>query len=212
MKLRKIKDLRKGNRQEKTEKQIAAASKAATIMLLTNNPMKNKNIPKRVRRHTTTKHPFKKGNNLKGFKGKNHSEKTKLIIGMKNSGKKRTEEHKQKAREMFIKNNPMKNPENVKRYKESRKKNKIRKKKVKLRKKVLNNKNSQKNWFKPKVLITDQLKTSIISYYKNGRSLLWLQNKTKLYRGTIRKILVSEGIKIRDLAFYSKHRNKKEVK
>lgn len=208
MKLRKIKDLRKGNRQEKTEKQIAAASKSATIRLITRNPMKNKNIPRKVRRHTPTKHPFKKGNNLQGFKGKKHSEQTKLIIGIKNSGRKRSEEHKQKAREMFLKNNPMKNPESIKKFKESRKKNRVAKTKAKLRKKVLNNKNSQKNWFRPKVLITDQLKTSIISYYKNGRSLRWLQFKTKLDRRTVRKILVSEGIKIRN----SKHRNKKEVK
>ena len=124
-KYKKIKDLRRtGNRQKKNKNQIIASKKSGIIRMTLDNPMKNPKIVKkhiaiRKRRGTlkTNFPPFGKGNTFgKKNKGKHHKEETKLIIKIKNTGRKSSEKHKAIAREQMIKDNPMKKPKFLNNY------------------------------------------------------------------------------------------------
>jgi hypothetical protein len=202
MKYKKIKDLRrKGNKQEKTEKQVEAHRNAGIKKMIKNNPMKNPEIVKKTFGHpqrNSGRTYFKKGNTLKRFSGKKHSERTKLIIGMKNSGRKSSEKHKAIAREQMIKDNPMKNPEIVKNYKETRMKNKILRTKEKKRKNALKNENIKKSQFLPRILITDTLKDNICSLYNGNWSIQRISDEIGLSEKPVRRILLEHGIKIRN--------------
>ena len=127
MKARKIKDLRKkGNRQPKTEAQLEASRIRGVKVMLTNNPMKNPESKKRMVETKRKKYrkypggesgkPGKPENITYGFKGKKHTEKSKAILSMKKIGFPAHPNQIKSARKLFTENNPMKNPEIVKKH------------------------------------------------------------------------------------------------
>lgn len=113
---------RRGNTKPKTAKQIEASKKNGSLVMLTNNPMKNPEVAKnnlriRKERGTLKNKPFAKGNQL-GRLNKNNPNQIQAgrLSGIMNTGRKHSEEHNKKISEGLKRNNPMKNPEVVKRH------------------------------------------------------------------------------------------------
>lgn len=123
--------------------------------MIKNNPMKKEEARQKVSiklkgRTTTPGNLFKKGNPSGGHRGKKHSELTKMRHSLRMKGVKCSEKAKEINRSRLIKNNPMRDPEVIKRRRE---KSKIRKKEQanqKRRMSALTNPNIRKNWFKKK--------------------------------------------------------------
>lgn len=214
MKLRKIKDIKKGFKkgtQEKTERQLEAARLRGTRDMLLNNPMKRPEVRKKISRIkkgkiTSPKSLFKKGNTAWKKRTKESNERAGRLMGMKNLGRKKPENLDKIHREFFKNNNPMKNPEVIKKIKEANKIKREMRKIEKLKKAYEKNENFKKHNFLPNILITDELKCKMVKMYKDGKSLQKIANEVGLDRGTVRRKLVAERVKIR-----SNNRMEKEV-